>query len=224
MTTDRLTWLAHLHQHPVIAVVRATHWLTAERMSQVAIRAGIHYIEVTTAVPDYADLIGQLRQQYPLHQIGAGTVLTPQAAALAMQAGSQFLVSPYCDPEVVRLGSEQGIPVIPGAFTPQEIWQALRAGATAVKVFPVESGGGTDYIRHLHKPLGHLPLIPTGGVTLSNTQAFLQAGAWAVGLSSDLFPQEWINSHQWDVLERRLQHFVATLESRQQPCLDRQHP
>ncbi|MEN9203630.1 MAG: bifunctional 4-hydroxy-2-oxoglutarate aldolase/2-dehydro-3-deoxy-phosphogluconate aldolase [Thermostichus sp. DG_1_6_bins_120] len=184
-------WLLQLWQHPLIGVIRARESLAqATQQATVAIRAGIRHLEITTQVPQYLQLIAWLRQHYPHCWIGVGTVLHQQMAEEAWQAGAQFCVSPFANEQIIRWSWEVGLPVVPGALTPTEIWSVWQAGATAVKVFPVESLGGSRYIRHLRQPLGSLPLIPTGGVTLANSLEYLRVGAWAVGIAGDLFPPE----------------------------------
>lgn len=184
-------WLLQLWQQPLIGVIRAQESLAqATQQATVAIQAGIQHIEITTQAPQYLQLIARLRQNYPQCWIGVGTVLHQQMAEQAWRAGAQFCVSPFADEQIIHWGQEVGLPIVPGALTPTEIWSVWRAGATAVKVFPVESLGGSGYIRHLRQPLGSLPLIPTGGVTLANGLEYLRAGAWAVGIAGDLFPPE----------------------------------
>ncbi|MGQ9838804.1 MAG: bifunctional 4-hydroxy-2-oxoglutarate aldolase/2-dehydro-3-deoxy-phosphogluconate aldolase [Cyanobacteriota bacterium] len=184
-------WLLQLWQQPLIGVIRAQESLAqATQQATVAIQAGIQHIEITTQVPQYLELIARLRQHYPQCWIGVGTVLHQQMAEQAWQAGAQFCVSPFADEQIIHWGQEVGLPIVAGALTPTEIWSAWRAGATAVKVFPVGSLGGSRYIRHLRQPLGSLPLIPTGGITLANGLEYLRAGAWAVGIAGDLFPPE----------------------------------
>jgi 2-dehydro-3-deoxyphosphogluconate aldolase/(4S)-4-hydroxy-2-oxoglutarate aldolase len=92
---------------------------------------------------------------------------------------------------------------VPGALTPTEIVTAWDSGATCVKVFPIEAVGGANYIKSLQGPLGHIPLIPTGGVTLENAKEFIKAGAIAVGLSGDLFPKPLIAAQDWDAIAQR---------------------
>ncbi len=182
-------WLLQLWRQPLIGVIRtSTSLAEATQQATLAIQAGIHHLEITTQVPQYLQVISNLRQHYPHCWIGVGTVLHLSMAKQAWQAGAQFCVSPFFDEGILRWGAEVGLAMVPGALTPTEIWSAWQAGATAVKVFPVESVGGSRYIRHLRQPLGSLPLIPTGGVTLAQAVEYLQAGAWAVGVAGDLFP------------------------------------
>lgn len=118
--------------------------------------------------------------------VGAGTVLSIDAAQRALDAGATFLVAPHLEVEVVAWAAERGIPMLPGAATPTEVLAAWRAGAAAVKVFPA-SVLGPSFLRELHGPFPDIPLQPTGGITVENAADFIQVGAIAVGLGSWLF-------------------------------------
>lgn len=116
-------------------------------------------------------------------EIGAGTVLSIEAAGRAVDAGAAFLVMPHFDPELVRWAVERGIPALPGCATPTEILAAWRAGASAMKVFPASSLG-PSFLRECRGPFPGLPLLPTGGITVDNAASFVAAGAVAVGMGS----------------------------------------
>jgi 2-dehydro-3-deoxyphosphogluconate aldolase/(4S)-4-hydroxy-2-oxoglutarate aldolase len=98
---------------------------------------------------------------------------------------------------------EAGIPIVPGALSPTEIVTAWQAGASCIKVFPIEAVGGANYIKSLQGPLGQIPLIPTGGVTLENAKEFIIAGAVAVGLSGELFPKSLVVAEDWEAVAQR---------------------
>jgi 2-dehydro-3-deoxyphosphogluconate aldolase/(4S)-4-hydroxy-2-oxoglutarate aldolase len=116
-------------------------------------------------------------------EIGAGTVLSVEAARRAVDAGATFLVMPHVDTAIVSWAAERGIPALPGCATPTEALAAWRAGAAAIKVFPASSLG-PSFVRELHGPFPSMSLVPTGGVTLETIPAFIAAGAVAVGLGS----------------------------------------
>jgi len=118
--------------------------------------------------------------------IGAGTVLSVEAAKRAVDAGASFLVAPHLDVEVVAWAGARGIPMLPGAATPTEVLAAWRAGAAAVKVFPA-SVLGPGFLRELRGPFPDIPLQPTGGISVETAGAFIEAGAIAVGIGSWLF-------------------------------------
>ncbi|MBE7380974.1 MAG: bifunctional 4-hydroxy-2-oxoglutarate aldolase/2-dehydro-3-deoxy-phosphogluconate aldolase [Leptolyngbya sp. SIO1E4] len=207
------SWLATLRRHRAIAVIRASHLTTGLAMAQAVMLGGFRLIEVTWNSDRPAELIHRLRHSLPQDcQVGAGTLLSPQALKEAITAGAQFCFTPHTDTALIHLAQTQTIPIIPGALTPTEIALAWQSGASSVKVFPSQSLGGAAYIRHLQGPLSHIPLIPTGGVTVENGQAFLAAGAIAVGMSSSLFPKPLMLNQDWTAIQQRSQTFLKTLK------------
>jgi 2-dehydro-3-deoxyphosphogluconate aldolase / (4S)-4-hydroxy-2-oxoglutarate aldolase len=209
----RQVWLEQLRQERLFAVIRVTEPDLAWKMAHAAGAAGIHLIEITWNSPDAAELIGQLGQALPDCQIGSGTILDRSQLTAAIAAGAKFLFMPHTDAQIIQAGIESQIPIMPGAFSPSEIVAAWQAGATAVKVFPIQTLGGASYVQHLRGPLGQIPLIPTGGVTLENAHTFLAAGAIAVGLGSHLFPADLVQAGDWSEIQARLQAFVQSLRA-----------
>lgn len=137
---------------------------------------------------------------------GAGTVTSVEGGQAAVDAGAQFLVSPYLDETLVAWASERGLPIAPGALTPTEIVRAWSLGAAAVKIFPA-SVAGPSLIREVRGPLGHIPLMPTGGISASNAAAFIEAGAVAVGVGG------WLTSARDNELTRRWRELVHAVGS-----------
>ncbi|MEJ7749352.1 MAG: bifunctional 4-hydroxy-2-oxoglutarate aldolase/2-dehydro-3-deoxy-phosphogluconate aldolase [Candidatus Limnocylindrales bacterium] len=115
--------------------------------------------------------------------IGAGTVLTRDSARRAIDAGASFLVMPHTDPDLVAWLAGERIPALPGAATPTEVLAGWRAGAAAIKVFPASSLGAS-FVRELGGPFPDIPVVPSGGMTLADVPAFIEAGAAAVGIGS----------------------------------------
>jgi 2-dehydro-3-deoxyphosphogluconate aldolase / (4S)-4-hydroxy-2-oxoglutarate aldolase len=118
--------------------------------------------------------------------LGSGTVTTAAEAQATINAGAEFVVSPSLHPEVIQATKMNGKLSIPGALTPTEVITAHRAGAAYVKIFPCSAMGGASYLKSLLAPFPFLKLIPTGGVTLETAASFIQAGARALGVGSDL--------------------------------------
>ena len=131
---------------------------------------------------------------------------------MAIDSGAQFLFTPHTDLTLIQTAVKANIPIIPGALSPTEIVTAWQAGASCVKVFPIQAVGGVNYIRNLQGPLGNIPLIPTGGVTLKNAKEFLQAGAIAVGLAGDLFPQNLITQADWQGISRNAKKLMQQIK------------
>lgn len=131
---------------------------------------------------------------------------------LAIKAGSQFIVTPILDPDVVRTCVSKNIPVFPGAYTPTEIYQAWKLGASMVKVYPATSLG-PEYIKDVKAPLTNIKLMPTGGINLDNIQIFIKAGADGLGIGSQLFDKTLIKDENWDGLELHFKQYVSKLNS-----------
>lgn len=210
------SWLPTIQQARAIAVVRATHFEWGIVMAKAVAAGGMRLIEVTWNSDHAPELLVHLQQRLPHCIIGAGTLTTQAQVKEAIAVGAQFLFSPHVNPALIQIAVDQDIPLVAGALTPTEIVTAWQAGAASVKVFPVQAVGGAAYIRSLQGPLGHIPLIPTGGVTLTNAQAFLAAGAVAVGLSGELFPQAALQTHDASLITERattLMHHLASLKA-----------
>ncbi len=205
-------WLNLLKRHRVIAVIRTESVTVGLEMAKAAAAGGIRLIEVTWNSHQPAALVEALRAEVPHCTIGCGTVLNLAQIKDAIAAGAQYGFMPHVDAALIGYGRDQGWPIHPGALTPTEMMTAWNAGASGVKVFPVAAMGGCDYIRSLQGPLSHIPLIPTGGVTLENAKEFLMAGAIAVGLSGELFPQPAVAQQNWGEIAARAQRLMQSLD------------
>jgi 2-dehydro-3-deoxyphosphogluconate aldolase/(4S)-4-hydroxy-2-oxoglutarate aldolase len=207
-----LHWLTLLEKHRVIAVIRANKKDLARKMALAVASAGVHLIEITWNTPEAGKLIEQLRVELPDCIIGTGTLLNLEQMQQAVLAGAQFLFTPHVDLAIIQAAVKQNVPVIPGALTPTEIVTAWNHGASCVKVFPIQAVGGVEYIKSLQAPLGQIPLIPTGGVTVENAAEFIRAGAIAIGLSSELFPKHMIVSEDWNLITRRAEILLKKIQ------------
>ena len=179
--------LAWLKRGRIVPVVRASSPDHALRMIEALLAGGIDILEITMTVPNAVELIREVAEGFGGRAlVGAGTVLDPETAEACIAAGAQFVVSPAFDAETVAVCNHHGIVTAPGALTPSEIVRAFRAGGDVIKVFPCDALGGAPYLRSLRAPLPHIPLMPTGGVTLETLSGFLAAGAVAVGVGTSL--------------------------------------
>ena len=171
----------------LIPVLRAKNSKQAHAVVQAMIVGGVTVVEVTMTVPGAIDLLKELKQEYGSKLLlGSGTVTTAAEAQATINAGAEFVVSPSLHPEVVSATKSNGKLSIPGALTPTEVITAWRAGADYVKIFPCSAMGGASYLKSVLAPFPFLKLIPTGGVTLETAASFIQAGARALGVGSDL--------------------------------------
>lgn len=196
--TDYLeNWWQVLRQERVIAVIRSLNIDLAISLAKAVSAGGIKLIEITWNSTEPAQIIQQLSVELPDCWIGTGTILTVDELKEANRSGIRFCFTPNVNPTLIEIANQAEIPIIPGALTPTEIITAWQMGASCVKVFPIQAVGGASYIKALQGPMGQIPLIPTGGVTLENAKEFISAGAIAVGLSGQLFPNAIIQSQAW---------------------------
>ena len=171
----------------LVAVVRATSGEQAIRISEACIEGGVVAVELTFTVPFAHEIIETLAKRYTGGEviIGAGTVLDPETARIAMLSGAQYIVSPHFNPDTMRLCNRYRVPVMPGVVTPREAVEALEAGADILKVFPGELFG-PKAIKSLKGPIPQGRYMPTGGVDVNNVGEWIKAGAVAVGAGSSL--------------------------------------
>jgi 2-dehydro-3-deoxyphosphogluconate aldolase / (4S)-4-hydroxy-2-oxoglutarate aldolase len=179
----------------IIPVVRAASLDHARRAVDAICEGGIPILEITMTVPDAPAVIREVIRQYGSAVLtGAGTVTTAAQAEICIDAGAEFLVSPGLSAKVLRVADRRGILAIPGALTPSEIMAAQEEGARIIKIFPCGAAGGAKYIRDLRGPFPHATFIPTGGVNLTNAAEYIAAGAFALGVGSDLVDTKALHS------------------------------
>jgi 2-dehydro-3-deoxyphosphogluconate aldolase/(4S)-4-hydroxy-2-oxoglutarate aldolase len=171
----------------LVAVIRASSAEQAAGIADACVEGGIQALEVTFTVPHATAVIADLAKRYASAQVavGAGTVLDAETARAAILAGARFVVSPASDAATARLCRRYQVPYLPGAATATEIIRALEDGADIVKIFPGEVLGPA-FIKAVHGPLPHAPLMPTGGVSVENAEQWIRAGSVALGVGGEL--------------------------------------
>ncbi|MFH8713569.1 bifunctional 4-hydroxy-2-oxoglutarate aldolase/2-dehydro-3-deoxy-phosphogluconate aldolase [Streptomyces zaomyceticus] len=177
---------AALAAAPVIAILRSTSATRFAEVTDTLLASGVRTVEFTLTTPGVLDALREYAADAPPGlALGAGTVTTPAEALAAVEAGATYLITPTTSTEVIAEAVRLGVPVLPGAYTPTEILTAWRAGATMVKLFPAATGG-PGYLRAVRAPLPHVPLVPTGGIGVTDAPAYLAAGAAALGIGGPL--------------------------------------
>jgi len=177
--------LSQIFEHKIVAIIRGANPDDVLKIAKALYTGGIRLLEVTFNSPDALKALDILSTQMGGSMlIGMGTVLDVATTKDAVSAGAKFIISPTLNTEVIQATKQPGVISIPGAFTATEILAAYNAGADIVKVFPASVGA--NYIKDLRGPLPHIPLMPTGGVTLENIAEYLKTGAIACGVGSAL--------------------------------------
>ncbi|EKQ12606.1 4-Hydroxy-2-oxoglutarate aldolase / 2-dehydro-3-deoxyphosphogluconate aldolase [Lacticaseibacillus paracasei subsp. tolerans Lpl7] len=172
----------------VVSVVRGATKDEAYKTAEACIEGGIKAIEVTFTAPHADEIIAELLEQYRDDSevvIGAGTVLDPETARIAIIAGAQFIVSASFNKEVAKICNLYTIPYTPGCMTPNDIQSALTYGADLIKLFP-GSVVGQGAVSAIHGPFPQANLMITGGVNLENMHEWFEKGATVLGAGSNL--------------------------------------
>ncbi len=201
-----------INQIGIIPCARVKAPEHAQFAAETLYAAGIPNIEIPLTLPEAPEVIRDLAALYPNMVVGAGTVLDAKSAQRSIDAGARFITSPGFIPEVVGCANEAGITVFPGVCTPSEVIAAWKAGSDFVKIFPAATAGGTHYIRALKVPLGHIPLIVTGGVNQLTAFDYILAGASAIGVGGELVPSEALAHRQSDRIHELARRFLQMVK------------
>ena len=198
----------------IVPVVRASSQREALMAAEAVAGGGIPIVEITMTVPGAVDVIRVLAKMNSSKLlIGAGTVLDAEAARRCRDAGAEFLVSPALNLETIEFATKENLLIMAGALTPTEIVKAWKAGADFVKVFPCGQVGGAKYIKAIKGPLPQIPLVPTGGVNLNTAAEFLEAGAEALGVGSELVQAEALKSGKPEIIVETARKFVEIVRA-----------
>lgn len=210
---DKLAVIERLKSERAVAVIRTDSVERALNAANAVIRGGFHAIEITFSFSDAAKAIAKLVANNERDLLlGAGTILTRDQVHEAVEAGARFLVSPCVLPEVIEAAQKLQVAIIPGAFTPTEIYTAHSLGADIVKIFPAVKFG-PEYLKAVRGPLPNIPIMPTSGVDASNVGDWFRAGAVAVGAVTSVLDPVLIRNGDWDEITKRAQEFMAAVRS-----------
>jgi 2-dehydro-3-deoxyphosphogluconate aldolase/(4S)-4-hydroxy-2-oxoglutarate aldolase len=201
--------LDRIEQGRIIAIVRGDYAEHIERIAEAFIDAGITALEVTMNSPAALAVIKLVSSHAGSRLlIGAGTVMNVQQVRAAAAAGARFIVSPNRNVRVIKRTKELGMLSFPGALTCSEIVEACDAGADAVKIFPAQMAP-PSVLGALRAPLGGVRMIPTGGVSSEDLYGYLEAGAWAFGIGSELVNPAVKSDLGLENLLKRARQFIA---------------
>jgi 2-dehydro-3-deoxyphosphogluconate aldolase / (4S)-4-hydroxy-2-oxoglutarate aldolase len=213
----------------VIAVVRAASAAECRTIMLGLIRAAVPAIELTMTVPDAVGLIGEFGVRSADGPggaaggtvLGAGTVLDRAQCAACAGAGARFIVSPVTDLDVLEQAHQCGVPYVGGVLTPTEVLASMRAGADAVKLFPIGSVGGAGYLRALREPLPELRAVVSGGISAGEASGYLAAGAHAVCLGGALIDRDAARRGDVGAVETRARRVMSEITEVAGPAEDR---
>jgi 2-dehydro-3-deoxyphosphogluconate aldolase/(4S)-4-hydroxy-2-oxoglutarate aldolase len=206
---EKAAVLKNLQETGLVPVLRAESVEKALALAEAVAAGGVNVVEVTMTVPGAVEVIERLVRDRPEILVGAGTVLDAETARTCILAGAQFVVSPALNVKTIAMCHRYSVAVLPGALTPTEIVTAWEAGADVVKVFPAGAMGGARYLVSLKGPLPQIKMIPTGGVSLATAKEFLEAGAFALGVGSDLVDEKAMAEGKPEVVTEIARKYLA---------------
>jgi len=204
--------LVRIEEIGIIPAIRLVSAQDALFAAETIARAGITVVEISMTVPGAMDVISHLAKHVPHVVVGAGSILSANTARRCLDQGAKFLTSDGLLLDVVEFAAKQSVAVIAGALTPTEVIAAWNAGSDFVKVCPCDAVGGHNYFRFLKAALPEARLIAAGGVNQLTAQEFILAGASALGIGSQLFPDEAIWLRQDRRIQELARRFLALVE------------
>jgi 2-dehydro-3-deoxyphosphogluconate aldolase/(4S)-4-hydroxy-2-oxoglutarate aldolase len=208
----KVALLDRLVSSGVIAVLRGIPEDKIEQVAESLVEGNVTALEVTLDSPGAFETIKKLSTKFKNDAlVGAGTVLDPTYAQIAINNGAEFIFSPCFDRDVVKMTLRNGKISAPGVMTPTEMVAAIEAGADLVKIFPA-AGLGIKYIKDVKGPLPHIPVIPTGGVNLDNIAEFIHAGVAAVGAGGNLLDKEAIATSNFAKITELAKKYTEAME------------
>lgn len=177
--------LSEILKYKIVAIIRGANPDDMLKIAMALHSGGVKVLEVTMNSDNALNIISELSVTMKEKMlIGAGTVLDAKMTRAAIDAGAKFIISPCVNKDVIKTTKKSGAVSIPGAFTPTEIVNAFNRGGDIIKVFPASAN--VNYIKEIRAPLPHIPLMPTGGITLDNIREFQKVGAVAFGIGTAL--------------------------------------
>lgn len=185
---DNFETLQQIHKNRIVAVIRGFSSENTYKTAEACVKGGVTNLELAFTSPHVDKTIQEISKKYANNSevvVGAGTVLDPTSARIAIIAGAKFIVSPSFSEKVAKLCNLYEIPYIPGCFSPTEVQAALEMGANVVKIFP-SSITGPGVINELTGPFPKLNIMPSGGVSIDNINEWLSKGAFAIGIGGSL--------------------------------------
>jgi 2-dehydro-3-deoxyphosphogluconate aldolase / (4S)-4-hydroxy-2-oxoglutarate aldolase len=208
-----MNMIEKIKESPIVAVIRKADETNIVPIVEALSVGGVKAVEITAETPKVTKLLELVVENAPKDTlVGAGTVLDPETARAVIMAGAKYIVSPTLNPDTIKMANRYGILCVSGALTPTEILTAYEHGAGMVKVFPANVFG-PSYIKNVHGPLPHIPLMVTGGITIDNMNDYFNQGGVAVGIGSNLVNVNALkNAEDYRKLTETAKQYVSKLK------------
>ena len=182
-----------MQKNDVVTKIATTRIMTVVRIDSVergceivegCLEGGVDVMEISYTNPEAGEYIKELSKRYPAMTIGAGTVLDPETARMAIVAGAKFIIAPNFSKDVALLCNRYQIPYAPGCTSYSEMVEALEYGASFIKCFPISNFYGPEMVKVLKTPLPFMPILVSGGINLGNLDQWLDGGADCLAIGS----------------------------------------
>lgn len=185
---------------PVMVINRLEH---AAPLAHALVEGGLKVLEITLRTPVALDAIKTIKAEVPGAIVGAGTVINTETLQQAIDAGSEFLVSPGVTENLIDSAVASGVPILPGVISPSEVMRLMEKGITEMKFFPAEAAGGVPMLKSIGGPLPQVTFCPTGGVSPKNAQEYLALKNVACVGGSWMAPADLVDAENWEEITRR---------------------
>ena len=203
--------IKELSLYGIVPVIKIERLEDAPALAKALCAGGLPVAEVTFRTACAKEAIKAMKEACPEMIIGAGTVLNAAQVDQAIEAGSEFIVSPGLNPKTVKYCLERNIAILPGCANPSDMEQALELGLEVVKFFPAEANGGLAAIKAMAAPYVDLKFMPTGGINPTNLTDYLAfdkiiacGGTWMV-------VDELVKQQKWDEITNLTAQAVKTM-------------
>lgn len=191
-----------LKLQPVVPVLVIKDLAHAVPLARALVAGGLKAIEITMRTPVALQAIRAVADEVEDAVPGAGTVLNAKQYHQAVEAGSQFIVSPGTTLELLDVARKSPVPLLPGAATPSEVMSLKEEGYEVLKFFPAEQAGGAAYLKSLSSPLAGMMFCPTGGITPDNARDYLSLPNVVCVGGSWVAPNALVEAGDWDGITR----------------------
>lgn len=192
-----------MNTSPVVPVMVINKLEHAVPLAHALVEGGLKVLEITLRTPIALDAIRRIKAEVPGAIVGAGTVINLETLKQAIDAGSEFLVSPGVTESLIDAALQSGVPILPGVISPSEVMRLMEKGITEMKFFPAEAAGGIPMLKSIGGPLPQVTFCPTGGISPKNAADYLALSNVACVGGSWMAPADLVDKEDWQEIKRR---------------------
>lgn len=193
-----------LGEEKVFPIIRSKDKNTVINTAKAFAEAGMKIVEVNLESPAVYEAVKVLNDSGII--VCAGGVITSIQANAAIQSGAKLLSSPIFQMSMVKISKDAMVPLIAGASTANEAYNAWKARVPLIKIYPITAMGGVLYVEDLLRPMPFLKILVQGNVKLNEAKSYFEAGAYAVGIGRDLY-----DGYSYSEITKRAKYLLKSL-------------